>query len=197
VTLTALLRDRLHADPALGPWFDPNQGGTMEVSLQTPHELSQPGFSGGLSVWLYRVVRDEQQLNAPPRRIAPDSERHTPLPLRLHYLMTPIVAMQSGSPELEQAILGKVLQTFHEVPIIDGADLKDDLGGSHQSLQVRLETQRLDELAEVWEALDRSYQLSVSYEVGLVIIDSAQPLGKLVPVDQVITEHGIASVQAS
>jgi hypothetical protein len=190
VTLASLLRATFVADPLLGPFFSSG----MDVQLLTPHDLSQPSATGGLSVWLYRVVRDEQQLNALPRRVAPAIERHAPLPLRLHYLMTPIVATQSGAPELEQAILGKVLQTFHDRPIIEGSDLQDDLAGTSAELRVRLETQRLDELAEVWEALDRAYQLSVSYEVGIVPIDSARPVGHVTPIHEAVTEHGVGSI---
>jgi len=35
---------------------------------------------------------------------------------------------------------------------------------------VRLETLGLDETSRIWEGLERSYQLSISYEVSIVVI---------------------------
>ncbi len=188
-TLRKAIADGFSTDPVLGPVFHPN--GTLEVQLVAPHDTSQPNMPAGLSVWLYRIVRDEQQLNALPRRISPAFEQHAPLPLRLHYLVTPVLTVQQSSPELEQVMIGRVLQIFHDKPILEGADLADDLAGTNVSLRLRLESQRLDELAEVWEAIDRAYQLSVSYEVGIVHIDSERPVQAVVPVAQVVTEHGV------
>jgi len=37
---------------------------------------------------------------------------------------------------------------------------------------VRLETLTLEEITRVWDSLERSYQLCISYEVGIVSIDS-------------------------
>jgi hypothetical protein len=44
----------------------------------------------GISLWLYRIVRDSERLNDPPLRISSDAVKPPPLPLRLHYLITPI-----------------------------------------------------------------------------------------------------------
>lgn len=176
-TLTAYLRDQLQADPNLAPFFDPGAGGTMLVTLNTPREM-RDNNSEGLSVWLYRVVRDQDRLNEPPERIGPNRIRPTPLPLRLHYLMTPITNTQTlVGPETEQVILGKLLQVFHDHPHLRGADLQGDLSGTEAELIVRLETMGLEEIARVWEALEGSYQLSVSYEVSAVRIEpGTQPL---------------------
>lgn len=93
-----------------------------------------------------------------------------PLPLRLHYLMTPLV---KDKPELEQRILGRALQLFHSRPVLSGADLQGDLAGTSAQIFVRLEALSLDETSRVWEALSTSYQLCVSYEVTLANIESA------------------------
>ena len=48
-----------------------------------------------------------------------------PLPVRLHYLMTPIVSTRlQASAETEQAIIGKVLQAFHSHPVLRGTDFQ-------------------------------------------------------------------------
>ena len=55
-TLAAYIRQRLEADPNLAPFF--GSSGTMVVSLNTPQEMTQPPAQQGVSVWLYRVIRD-------------------------------------------------------------------------------------------------------------------------------------------
>jgi hypothetical protein len=143
-------------------------------------------------VWLYRVVRDEQTLNAPPQRIGFDQIEYPPLPMRLYYLMTPIADSDeegSGS-EMEQAILGKVLQTLHDTPILRGADLLGDLAGTDVEMAVRLESMDLEEITRVWDSLESSYQLSVSYEVSVVPIDTGKQPVAASPVYTVANEYG-------
>ena len=73
--------------------------GATTVSLATPQEMRDLNQQG-LSVWLYRVARDENRLNDPPEvRTLPGGGVEvlpTPLPVRLHYLMTPLA---SASPD--------------------------------------------------------------------------------------------------
>jgi hypothetical protein len=170
--------------------------GSKTVSADTPKEMSER--AEGLSAWLYRVIREDQTLNEPPRR-QNDRLYPAPLPLRLHYLMTPIVGNDNneGSSELEQLILGKAMQAMHDHPLFRGSDLKEEFVGTDVEFRARLETLPLDELAEVWRALDRSYQLSVSYEVSVIEIQSARAAERYAPVDQATIEGGVGIVVGS
>jgi hypothetical protein len=191
-TLRAFLQSRFEASPDLRPFFDSGSGGTMTVALQTPREMIRTGAEG-VSMWLYRVIRDDQTLNALPRRITPQETLQPPLPLRLHYLITPLTATQtSGGPETEQVILGKVLQLFHDTPRLRGSDLRDELVGTDVELQVRLETMSLEEITRVWDALEGSYQLSISYEVAIVDIDSELQPERAAPVTLVAPEYMVS-----
>lgn len=84
-TLARYLRDRFETDPNLAPSFNPASGGTMLVTLNTPQEMMDADIEG-LSVWLYRLIRDEERLNAPPQRIGLNLLRPPPLPVRLETL---------------------------------------------------------------------------------------------------------------
>ncbi|MET0647646.1 MAG: DUF4255 domain-containing protein [Pyrinomonadaceae bacterium] len=189
-TLAEYLRQRFISDSNLAPFFDAVLGGTMLVSLNAPQEMAENNVEG-LSVWLYRVTRDEERLNAPPERIAYNRLRRAPLPVRLHYLMTPITGGQlQGGPETEQVILGKVLQIFHDHPLLRGTDLQGDFSGTTVELAVRLETMSLEEIARVWDTLDGAYQLSLSYQTSIVEIDSEREPEDVTPVEVVLPEHG-------
>lgn len=171
-TIANFLRQRLESDANLAALFNPASGGTMIVSLSNPKELATQQFEG-LSLWLYRLVRDEEQLNLPPERESARDRRMTPLPVRVHYLVTPMVrAGTANGPELEQTVLGKVLQALHDHTYFRGTDLQGDFSGTTVEFCVRLEPMSLEEITRVWSALEQSYQLSVSYEVSVVRIRS-------------------------
>lgn len=179
MTLQDFLRRGFIADPDVGPLFDSVLGGTMAVSLNDPEEMRANNVDG-VSVWLYRIERDDQRLNAPPSRPTATRLDPTPLPLRLHYLVTPIVTIDPAfplvSPGREQEILGRAIQLLYERPILRGTDLRDTLTGTDEKLAVRLEPMTLEEITRVWHALQQPYQLSVSYEVTLAMIaPQAQP----------------------
>jgi hypothetical protein len=105
LTLQGVLQRSFVADPDLKALF----GGSAIVSLATPDGMEAAGEIG-LSMWLYRLIRDEQTLNRQRRRIAPNQIRRQSLPVRLHYLMTPIITGASNipAPEAEQLIIGRI-----------------------------------------------------------------------------------------
>ncbi|MBS0168397.1 MAG: DUF4255 domain-containing protein [Nitrospira sp.] len=195
VSLRELLRQAFVTDPDLDVFFDPGQGGVMTVSLLTPQELVEIN-SEGVSLWLYRLQRDEQTLNQAPRRVASNQFEQPPLPLRLHYLVAPIVSHDTRpqAPELEQHILGKVLQVFNDLGSLRGSSLLADLAGQPLELFVRLEPLTLEEITRVWDALELSYQLCVSYEVSVVPIASGRASRDRPAVDSVVNEMGVTAV---
>jgi hypothetical protein len=58
-------------------------------------------------------------------------------------------------------------------------------------LKVRLEPLTLEEITRVWEALEGSYQLSVSYEVSIVNIMPELEPERISPVDIAMPEYGL------
>jgi hypothetical protein len=191
VTLQNVLQGSFATDPALAAYF---AGGAI-VSLGTPHDMEKAG-KFGLSLWLYRLIRDEQTLTQPPSRPAPNRIRRQPLPVRLHYLMTPIISGASGggSPETEQHVLGRVLQTFNDKPRLSGADLSDAFLGTDIALSIRLETLELENIARIWDSLERSYQLCLSYEVGIVPIESTGEDASDTPVRVALLNFGVGQL---
>ena len=189
------LRRYLESQLAATPGLQFSSSGSRIVSLNSPQEMAQEMHSEGLSLWLYRVLRDDMRLNDPPERISPNQLRPPPLPVKLHYLVTPITlsstATPGGSPNAEQMILGKAMQALHAKSILRGADLQADLAGTQAQLNVRLETLALDEIMRVWEALSAPYQLSVSYEMTLVNIDSGLEPEAIVPVDVALPDYAV------
>lgn len=191
LTLRELITAHLRADINLRAFFDPSHGGTMVVSLLAPEELVSK--NEGVSLWLYRIERDGETLNYPAQRSAANRLVPPPLPLRLHYLMVPVVdvAQRQDGPELEQHIVGAVMQVLHDHSRIRGVDFRGDLAGSPDEMHVRLESLDLDQMSRMWEALEHSFQLCISYEVSVVPIDSSlQPI-VMAAVDSAMPTYGI------
>jgi hypothetical protein len=105
--------------------------------------------------------------------------------------MTPVTNPATGNPDTEQLILGKVMQLLHGAAMLRGADLKAEFSGTEVELHIRLEPLGLDEITRIWEALEGSYQLSVSYEVSIVDIMPDREPERLTPVEVVMPEYGL------
>jgi hypothetical protein len=177
ITLQALL------EAGITNATDPQLAG-VKIFLQSPKFLREEK-EPGISLWLYRIQREPDTLNHPPERISASTLRRQPMPLTLHYLVCAVFEQ----PKDEQALLGKVVQLFHDQAIVRGAALKDALEGEDHELRLVFEALTLEELARVWEAIDEPYRISLSYSVQVVTIDSDLDLvqqppvltGKLVP----------------
>ena len=149
----------------------------VTTHLLSPQEMHEDE-TNGVSVWLYRIARNEQLCNQPPTRPAANLVGRKPLFVNLYYLVTPLLP----DPLDEQQILGRILQIFHDYPILRGAHLQGSLAGSDEEFRVILQTLTHEELTRVWDALDASYQTSLSYMVQAVNIEAQIPAVAAAPV---------------
>lgn len=141
--------------------------GGIPIDLRSPKEMQLAGATG-VSVWLYKVSRMAEMLNEPPERRGPNQLQRAPLPVTLYYLMTPVLP----DPITSHTVLGRVLQVLHDNAILRGVDLQGVLVGTTEQLRVNMEALTIEELSLVWDALSEPYQLSVTYQVQVVKIDS-------------------------
>src|SRR4029077_12214792 len=127
-------------------------------------------------------------------RIAADLLRRPPIPLHLHYLMVPVTfeGTGGGAPDVEQTIMGRVIQALHSRPILRGTDFANtDLEGTDTELHIHLESLVLDELSRIWDAIEGSFQLAVSYEVAVVNVDAALEPDRVAPVQIALPEMAL------
>ena len=134
--------------------------------------------SNRLSLWLYHIDLDGIVRNQvpPPVVRAGDSGGMSvpdvPIPLLLHYLVTPLIEPGEG----DLVVLGRVLQVFHANGIFDTQDQTD--GG--QSLRLTFEPLAIDQISLLWQALASPMRLSVGYQVRIVRIDGEPRRGAAV-----------------
>ena len=150
----------------------------VPIHLFSPTEMDTMGQVPGISLWLYKVSRMAEMLNEPPERKSVTQLARTPLPVLMHYLVTPMAT----DPLTRQTLMGRVLQVFNDHSILRGADLQGVLQNTTEQLRVNLEALTIEELSLVWEALGEPYQLSVTYLVQVAKIDSDLELLRSSPV---------------
>lgn len=179
IALRTLLKDHITSSPDAGLKNVP-------IELLSPREMRDKKITLGVSLWLYQVDRFDDLINTPPPLATPGERERAPMPVALHYLVTPI----TGVPEDAQALLGRVLQTFNDHAILRGAELGPGLTGPGADYGVRivLRTPTLEDHTRTWSALQEPYRLSINYVVQLVQIGSAHAPVSTVPVRQVRRE---------
>lgn len=157
----------------------------VPIDLRTPRELHENNVDLAISLWLYRLSRNGDLLNQPPPRPAPDRALRAPLSVDLYYLVTPL----ARDPADEQALMGKVLQVFNDFPQPGGSLLRGDLAGTGAKFRVVLDSPSMQDITQVWFALQETYQLSVTYVVQTVLIDSELEAVRTSPVLSRETEY--------
>lgn len=170
--LITTLTDAFQAEPLLNALLAMGH----VVSPRTPAEMQTASpQQKGLSVWLYQIDRNEHLLNRPPERVAFDLFRRPPVPLDLHYLITPI----ADDPINEQLMLGKVVQVFNDQALFPVTPADPEL---QDEMRVTLENPGVDALSRIWTALDQPHRLSISYLLQIVTIDSGEQPERGLPV---------------
>jgi hypothetical protein len=135
------------------------------IVFTNPTQTAQ-NSSNRLSLWLYQVTENEFLKNQPPARSnGVEATQFPPLPLNLHYLITPFAATGQG----DLLLLGKTMQVLHENASVL---LRDPARELAEELRILLCNLLLDQLSRVWEALREPYRLSVAYEVRVTRVDS-------------------------
>lgn len=150
-----------------------------QIDLRSPKEIRKAGIQQGVvSLWLHRVSRVEDLVNAPPVRIPGQPPRRA-LPLNLTYLVTPL----SRDTLTEQRLLGLAMQAMHDNALLGADFLAPQLVESGtNSLSIHLEPHSLEELMRIWHALQEPYELSAAYVVQYVPIMSRRDVVEGSPV---------------
>lgn len=161
VTLQSFLKEELSVEPDLRD---------VVVDLHDLQDAVQTN-PARVTLFLFEIVEDATSRNAPRRREPQNGRveiRKPLLKLALRYLITP----WSGSRETDQIILGRIVQVFHDSPIIGGDDLQGAaLSGTTEQLKVRMSPLSLEERTRIWSVVPLDYRLSVTYEVRVVNIE--------------------------
>jgi len=133
-------------------------------------------LDGVLSLFLYRVTANEHLRNA--RRGNDPQDVALPLSLDLHYLLSAWFL----SALSEQTVLAWTMQQLHMRSVLDVSSLSPDAGWTAGDVVHMIPAELSNEdVMRIWDAVEPSYRLSVSYIARVVRID-ATPLRPAPPV---------------
>jgi hypothetical protein len=129
-----------------------------------------------ITLLLHRVTVNEHARQSRAARAPADGR--SPLSLNLHYLLT----AWSVTPADEQITFAWALRQLHEHPVLDASSLSPEAGWSRDEvIQIVPEELTTEDVMRIWDALEPSYRLSVSYVARLVRLDPDEP-GEFRPV---------------
>lgn len=144
--------------------------------IQNPNEigLRSPEDHGDVSLglFLYSIEESTEVRPAGTAVIRNDTLRKVPVYLSLFYMIT---AYSSGDVKYrlaqEERILGKVIQTFHDYPVIPLEEI-DAERMSGMDLHVSMQRLSMDEKSRIWNFPNVGNRLSLFYKVTPIAIDS-------------------------
>ncbi len=153
-----------------------------EIALKNPTEAAKDA-SHKLSLWLYDISENPFRRNDTSHRA--EGKEFPALPLNLHYLLTPL----SVTGEADHVLIGKSMQVLSGNPTVF---LRDELDDIHEELRVMQSRLSIEEMSQIWNALQEPYRLSMCYEVRAARVDSERALGDARVIERIFPmQHGI------
>jgi hypothetical protein len=150
------------------------QGTDLQFKVYRTRDFATP-MDAGVSLFLYRVTVNCVQ-STPPARPTPGGRlRRTQLPLELHFLMTPWAKDASLDTSLEQLILGWMMRTLEDTPVLPAGILNTVIPGvfdTDETVEIVVGLLTNEEMFRIWDVLPISYQISIPYTARIVRIDS-------------------------
>ncbi|HEV8551139.1 MAG TPA: DUF4255 domain-containing protein [Polyangiaceae bacterium] len=147
---------------------------TASFELYQSKSFTTP-MEEGISLYLYRVAVNGSRRNLPPR-IDKSGKRHrAALPLDLFYMLTP----WAKTAERQHRLLGWAMRTLEETPTLPSGLLnhyavpEHDAFEPNETVTVIQEPISVQDMFNLWDFAKHQIQVSATYAVRLVPLDSA------------------------
>lgn len=140
------------------------------ISLCSPEEHKDVS----LGIFLYDMRESEEIRRSGMVRTGPDRQSGPPVYMELYYMMTAYVTgdQRFGMIE-EEKILGKIIQYFHDYPVIPFSQVMPDAPAA-PDLRISLSPMDGEQKMKLWNFAGMSYRLSLFYKVAPVTIASSR-----------------------
>jgi hypothetical protein len=145
--------------------------------LQAGDFQAGPPMPEGISLYAYRVAVNGSRRNLPPS-VGPDGRRYrAPLPLDLHFLLSP----WAKTAVRQLRIIGWAMRELQNVPVLP-AGLLNHYGPEHdtfrpsEAVELFCESPTLQDMSYILEPIKSAQPLSVTYVARMVLIESAVPI---------------------
>ncbi|MFD4032525.1 DUF4255 domain-containing protein [Streptomyces sp. NPDC058637] len=181
---------------ALALLIESNLGPEMDIAVkvETRKPPVEPPGEPTVTVFLYQVTPNPAMRNNDlPTRTADGTLRNrAAAPLDLHYVIS---AYGEETELVGQRLLGCVIRTLHEIPVLPRELIElaaerphlagSDLADSPQKVRFTPTVMDVDETSKLWGMLHQTpYTLSVAYQASLVVIEGRGKPAPAKPVDK-------------
>ena len=138
-----------------------------QFRLLSSGQMTAPDDDGAiLSLFLYRVTMNEHLRNV--SGVNRPSGSSVPLSLDLHYLMT----VWADGALAEQTILAWAMHEIYRRPVLDASSLSPEAQwGPGEVIQLIPAELSNEDIMRIWDAIEPTYRLSVSYIARMVRIE--------------------------
>lgn len=144
--------------------------GADKIALCSPADKADVS----LGIFLFDIRESEEIRRSSMVSYGVNAIQYPPIYLNLYYMITAYtVGEVRYKMAAEQRLLGRVIQYFHDYPLIPIDDVsREDMTG----VDLRVEMLRLtaEQKAKIWNFPNIPYKTSIFYKVAPVSIDSAR-----------------------
>jgi hypothetical protein len=150
--------------------------GGVQVVAKPPSEVLTTGHPQQVNLFLYQADVDGALRNEDRIDLAPGESGDPPLPLVLHYLLTPYV--RDGTESDAHRLLGHAVRALHEhtslgrVELAEFAPAYSDVVRQLDRIRITWQPFGEKDIYSLWSAFQTPYRMSVAFEVRPVLIDS-------------------------
>ena len=148
--------------------------GTPAFKLYQSHDFGTDTIGEGFSLMLYRITLNAAR-NQPWQRLADGSRRRPPLPVDLHFLLTP----WAGEAERQLRLLGWAMRFLEDNAVLGPHDLNHSLTqrdrpvfGPEETVELACEPPAVADYLGLWDKYKARWQTSVTYVARMVRLES-------------------------
>lgn len=150
-------------------------GTGARVITEPPDAARNEGNEQQVNLFLYQTAIAGSWRNEPFPVGLPGETDFPPLPLVLHYLVTPYV--RDSDELIGHRLLGASMLALHDHPVLSGRELAAvgipaEVSEHIEAIRITPVDTSVDEISKMWTAFQTQYRLSAAYEVRVVLIES-------------------------
>ena len=136
-----------------------------------------------LGLYLFDMIDTGEFAQYDMRVVDENLLRYPPKTLTLYYMLfinSRLTVTSKASDE--QRILGRIIQFFHDNPMIDQSQLKACVDNDSVDLNITLENLKFEDKVKIWQAFSIPVQLALFFRVAPIMISSE----RIVPANRVM-----------
>ena len=126
-----------------------------------------------LGLYLFDMVDSGEFAQTEMRPVGEDRLRYPPKSITLYYMLfvnSKLTVTSKASDE--QRILGRVIQFFHDTPVIDHRRMPSSVDDDSMDAIITMESLKFEDKTKIWQAFSIPVQLALFFRVAPVLISS-------------------------